>query len=80
MKELSEQDIQQLLTEVKSMVTMEDIFVKCSPRLDMESLSKAIESGEVKNVSTTIAYNYAYIGFLEGVEFALRNLETNDDD
>lgn len=78
---MDEKSIQRLLEELKDVVDMSGIYEKCNKRVDTISMAAAIKSGEVhqEKVFETIASNYAYIGFLEGVEFSLRNLEINEE-
>ena len=76
---MTEQNIQELLNDVVKMVTPDKVFEKCYARMDIDAIMQ-----HEKNRPLTfqeIGANFAYIGFLEGVEFALRNtqeVETED--
>lgn len=74
---MDESNIQSLLEELKNMVSMADVRNMCDGRIDTVAMAKAFKQKEI-NLGVIID-NYAYIGFLEGVEFALRNIERKDE-
>ncbi|WP_303838365.1 hypothetical protein [Ruminococcus flavefaciens] len=77
---MDENNIHKLITDLQYIVDMAGVFEKCNDRIDIITLANKIQSGEITNIFDTIAANYAYIGFLEGVEFTLRNLEMKEEE
>lgn len=69
---MTEQNIQELLNDVTKMITPKQIFEKCFSRMDKNTLLQY--NAERPLTFEEIGANFAYIGFLEGIEFALRNL------
>ena len=74
---MDESNIQSLLEELKNMVSMADVRNMCDGRIDTITMAEEFKKGSI-NLGVIID-NYAYIGFLEGVEFALRNIEQKDE-
>lgn len=70
---MTEQNIQELLNDVVKMVTPGQVFEKCFSRMDKDTILK--HNAERPLTFEEIGANFAYIGFLEGIEFALRNLQ-----
>lgn len=70
---MTEQNIQELLDDAAKMVTPSQIFEKCFSRMDKDTILK--HNAERPLTFEEIGANFAYIGFLEGIEFALRNLQ-----
>ena len=77
---MDENTIQRLLKEAAELVDMQENFRICNEKVENISMKMAILSGEIPDdkIFDTIASNYAYSGFLEGIEFTLRNLDIQD--
>ena len=74
-RQMDENTIQRLLKEVQKIVSPQEVYQKVETKLDINKLLN-----ERDNLSFyEIGCNFSYIGFLEGIEFALRNLETKED-
>ena len=74
---MTESDIQKLLEDLPNHANINDVYEVVSKRVDMIAMTQALNEGKL--TFKDIAGNFAYIGFLEGVEFALRNLEAKPD-
>ena len=74
---MDESTIQRLLKEAESIANINDVYDLVSKRIDTVALTLRCDEGKL--TFKDIGANFAYIGFLEGVEFALRNIEQKDE-
>lgn len=74
---LTEENIQTLLEQASRAVDRMDIYKECLEKLDIEAIISA--NKERPLTFEEIGANFSYCGFLVGIEYALRNLNINDD-
>lgn len=72
---MDEKNIQTLMKKVPELVSPNQVYDLALEKLDVEKMA-----AEKNLTSTDIGWNFAYVGFLTGVEWALRNIEAHEDE
>lgn len=70
---MDEKNIQSLIKEIPSIITPEEVYDLALSKLD--ALRMVQESKEKPLTVHEIGQNFAYAGFIQGIEYALRNIE-----
>ena len=69
---LDEDTVKRMIDEAKTMFSPEDVFNIVTEKMDLVKVVQ--RCGEGQTTIADLGQDFAYVGFMAGIEFALRNV------